>query len=162
MPPSPSASFASSPRPPAEDWARILADGGPDEAQIQVALQTAVDRWSGGRWALSTRLGQGGSGVVLAAEDARLGRVAIKFTHADDRGKAEREAALMQRAAHEHVCRLFEHAMIADSLHAMVIELLSMGSLEELRKCSVDGRIREFEVVRMASHILSALSFMHG
>jgi serine/threonine protein kinase len=51
--------------------------------------------------------------------------------------------------------------MLADSLHAMVIELLTKGSLEELRKRSADGRIREFECVRMASHILSALSFTH-
>ena len=68
----------------------------------------------------------------------------------------------MHRVAHEHVCRLFEHAMLAGSLHAMVIELLSKGSLEELRKRSADGRIREFECVRMASHVISALTYMHG
>ena len=152
---------------PAEDWGRVLRPSahpltGPDEAQIQAALQGAVDRWKAGRWVLSKRLGQGSSGVVLEATDARLGRVAIKFTHAEDRGKTEREAALMQRVAHEHVCRLFEHAMLADSLHVMVIELLSKGSLEQLRKRSAVGRIREFECVRMASHVLSALSFMHG
>ena len=111
---------------------------------------------------LSQQLGRGSSGVVLAAEDARLGRVAIEFMHSEDRGEAEREAALMQRVAHEHVCKLFEHALIADSLHAMVIELLTKGSLEEVRTRSADGRICEFECVRMASHILSALTFMHS
>ena len=34
--------------------------------------------------------------------------------------KAEREAALMQRVAHEHVCKLFEHSMLGGSLHTMV------------------------------------------
>ncbi len=39
--------------------------------------------------------------MVLAAEDARLGRIAIKFTHAEDRGKAEREAALANGSMEE-------------------------------------------------------------
>jgi hypothetical protein len=154
----PSATFAS-PR-PSHDWASILAS--PDREEIQTSLQRAVDRWRAGRWVMSKWLGQGGSGVVLAAEDTRLGHVAIKFTCSEDRGKVEREAALMQRVAHEHVCRLFEHEVLAGSLHAMVIELLTKGSLDELRKRAPTNRIREFECVRMASHVLSALTFMHS
>eukprot|EP01043_Picozoa_sp_COSAG02_P044107 COSAG02_NODE_3903_length_6061_cov_2.511238_1_plen_1174_part_00 len=155
-------SSAVTPRRPhdaAQDWARTLAS--PEEAEVRAALQAAVEQWRAGRWVLSKQLGRGGSGVVFAAEDTRLGKVAIKFTHCAERGKLEREAALMQRVSHQHVCRMFEHTML-DSLHAMVLELLTKGTLEELRKRSAGARIREFECVRMASHVLSALGFMHG
>ena len=66
----------------------------------------------------------------------------------------------MHRVAHEHVCKMFDTAVLDGSLHIMVLELLNKGSLDEqLRR---HGRIREFEVARMGLHVLSGLGFMHS
>ena len=85
---------------------------------------------------------------MFKASDTKLGPIAIKFTHRENRKKADREAALMQRASHNNVCRFFEHKMLERSLHAMVLERLTRGTLDDLRKGSANGRIREFECVR--------------
>eukprot|EP01046_Picozoa_sp_COSAG06_P002688 COSAG06_NODE_97_length_24284_cov_6.792270_15_plen_1556_part_00 len=143
---------------PAEiKWGPIMAGLAPAR---KIALQGALDSWQTGRWTVADPLGAGGSGVVFAAKDSRLGQVAVKFTCAgEDLRKAEREAALMQRVAHEHVCRLFEHNTISGGLCIMVMELLNKGSLEE--RISKEQRIREFEVVKMGFDVLSALAFIH-
>ncbi len=74
----------------------------------------------------------------------------------------EREAALMQRVAHQHVCKLFEHHVSQDGqLFGMVMELLDSGSLAQRIQGSVDGRIREFEVIQIAFDILAGLAHMH-
>ena len=145
--------------PQSPQWPDVLA--GPADAR-QGALQGALEVWHAGRWVVQDELGQGGCGVVLGASDTRLGRVAIKFSMGEDARKAEREAALMQRVAHEHVCKIFEHSILDGGLSAMVLELLSGGSLEEVLRDSADGRIREFEVVKMASHVLLGVGWMHS
>ena len=100
---------------------------------------------------------------MFASSDSRLGSVAIKFTLGEEQKKLEREAALMQRVAHQHVCKLFEHHVSADGqLFGMVMELLESGSLAQRIKESADGRIREFEVIQIAFDILAGLAHMHG
>jgi tetratricopeptide (TPR) repeat protein len=66
------------------------------------------------RYRLAERLGAGGLGVVLAAEDPELGRrVAIKLirTGSTDRraiDRLEREAAALARVSHPHVVGVFD------------------------------------------------------
>ena len=74
----------------------------------------------------------------------------------------EREAALMQRCAHENVCKLFESQVDVDGVCGLVLELLDKGSLEQAMDAAPDKRIREFEVTRLSLHILAALVFMHS
>ena len=68
----------------------------------------------------------------------------------------------MQRVAHERVCKLFEHRVLAGGLFGMVLELLGGGSLAERIADSLDGRVREFEVMQVAFDVLPALEFMHS
>jgi hypothetical protein len=108
-------------------WGALLATDGPDRLH---ALQAAADGWQAGRWVLQERLlGQGGGGAVFESTDKHHApaRVAIKFVHTDDGGRATitREAALMQRVAHQHICKLYEHQVSGDGLLCgMVLELL--------------------------------------
>jgi hypothetical protein len=127
------------------------------------ALQSALDAWHDGRWILTeTELGRGSAGVVIRCSDRRLGSVAIKFSRVKEPKKLEREAALMQRVAHAHVCKLYEHGEIGGGLCGLVMEHLSMGALSDLAKADPRRRISEGHVTQMASQILSALSFIHG
>lgn len=153
---SPMLRASSSPR----AWAAAIGDGGDDARRA--ALQDVVEAWRPGRWQLSAVLGRGGSGVVFASSDTRLGRVAIKFVHNEMPEKLEREAALMQRCAHENVCKLFESQVDEDGVCGLVLELLDKGSLEQAMDAAPDKRIREFEVTRLSLHILAALVFMHS
>eukprot|EP01047_Picozoa_sp_COSAG01_P089259 COSAG01_NODE_21408_length_903_cov_2.309701_1_plen_250_part_01 len=90
-------------------WGELLFEPARQEER-RAALQAAVDTWYPRRLTLGQReLGRGSSGVVFACTDKRLGRVAIKFSHAAEPQKLEREAALMQRVAHDNICALREH-----------------------------------------------------
>ena len=72
----------------------------------------------------------------------------------------EREAALMQRVAHQHVCKLYEHRALADGqLFAMIMELLERGTLAS--RIKDHGQIPESEVIRIAFDILSGLMHIH-
>ena len=105
---------------------------------------------------------RGSSGAVFGSSDSRLGKVAIKFTHGEEQKKLEREAALMQRVAHEHVCKYYEHHVSPDGqLFGIVMEVLESGSLAQRIKESADGRIREFEVIQIAFDVLAGLAHMH-
>jgi serine/threonine protein kinase len=69
-----------------------------------------------GRYRVRQRLGEGGMGVVYAAEDERLGRrVAIKKLHrkSEDPSARERlwrEARAAARLNHPNVCQVYEIA----------------------------------------------------
>eukprot|EP01046_Picozoa_sp_COSAG06_P062863 COSAG06_NODE_14351_length_1164_cov_1.058216_2_plen_318_part_01 len=68
----------------------------------------------------------------------------------------------MQRVAHDRICHLFElHVSHDGLLFGMILELFAHGNLAERIKNSVDGRMREFEVIQMAFNVLSALEYMH-
>jgi hypothetical protein len=128
--------------------------------QLEV-LQATADKWQPGRWRLDSVAGSGSSGVVVSARDNRLGRTALKFSCGDARLR-EREAALMQRVSHPHVCRLHEHASLdGGALFGMCLEYMGGGSLQQLMNAAPDGRIRQLEVARMAFHVLQALQHIH-
>eukprot|EP01043_Picozoa_sp_COSAG02_P038966 COSAG02_NODE_3043_length_7483_cov_14.489166_2_plen_1135_part_00 len=142
-------------------WKAVLATTGPER---QLRLQTVLDRWHPRRWVLDQQeLGHGADGVVFRSMDSHVGEVAVKFSCGDEPHKLAREAALMQRVAHPHVCGLYEHHLSDDGqLFGMVLELLEKGSLQQRIKNAPDGRMREFEVVQMVFDVLSALKFMHS
>ena len=145
--------------PLSERWVAVLASAGPDRTR---RLQRVLDGWHPDRWVIDEHeLGHGSSGAVFRSTDTRLGAIAIKFSHSDEPRKLEREAALMQRVAHERVCRLYEHHVSKDGqLFGMVLELLGKGSLAQRIQEAADGRLREFEVVQMAFDVLSALKYV--
>jgi hypothetical protein len=146
--------------PLSERWVAVLASAGPDRTR---RLQRVLDGWHPHRWVIDEHeLGHGSSGAVFRSTDTRLGEIAIKFSHSDEPRKLEREAALMQRVAHERVCRLYEHHVSEDGqLFGMVLELLGKGSLAQRIQEATEGRLREFEVVQMAFDVLSALKYVH-
>ena len=147
--------------PPSHRWEPLLASDGPER---RAALQGALDGWHSGRWVIKEEaLGRGSSGAVFESSDSHLGSVAIKFSHNTEPRKLVREAALMQRVAHERVCKLYEyHVADEGRLMGMVMELLEKGNLAQRIKSSLDGHIREFEVIQVAFDVLSALESMHG
>lgn len=127
------------------DWQAVLEDC--DQSRQLAHLQAASEQWSARRWVLKRRLGQGGGGIVFLAVDQRLGPVALKFSC----GEREREAALLQRVSHPHICRLFEYGSIVDgigsngkngngALFGMCLDYLDGGSLEELSHGEYDTR----------------------
>src|SRR5262245_24620015 len=65
-----------------------------------------------GRYRILHKLGQGGMGIVYAAEDPTLGRrVALKtITHPDEesRRRFRREARAAASVSHPHACPIFE------------------------------------------------------
>ena len=148
----------------AKDWSLILAE----EEGRRDHLQAAVEGWKAGRWAIKDpAVGQGGGGVVFSSSDTHLGTVALKFMHGDEPKKPQREADLMQRVAHEHVCKLHESRVLDGGLFVMVMEMLDGGSLAE-RMLPQGGseeeavHLPELEVIDMGADILSALAHMHG
>eukprot|EP01047_Picozoa_sp_COSAG01_P087612 COSAG01_NODE_20235_length_964_cov_1.375723_2_plen_206_part_01 len=93
-------------------WRQLLFDPA-RQVQRHAALQAAADAWHPKRWTLEqVALGNGSSGVVFACTDRQLGQVAIKFSYAEEPQKLEREAALMQRVAHENICALRAHRLL--------------------------------------------------
>ena len=142
-------------------WGRMLAS--PRAEDRRAALQAALDGWRPQRWIIEPQeLGHGGSGVVFKALDSRLGVVAIKFVYSEEVQKLEREAALMQRVAHDRICRVYEYHVAQDRrLGGMILELCTGGTLREAIRGAPDGRLREFSVSRLAVHLLSALVHMH-
>ena len=99
--------------------------------------------------------------MVFACDDKRLGQVAIKFSAAEDPEKLQREARLMQRVAHPHICKYYEHFALGGGLSGVVLELLDGGSLAQLAQQS-GGRMAEQDVTVVALQILEALNFMHS
>ena len=65
------------------------------------------------------------SGKVIAAQDSRIDRVAIKFVPTGNPEEVQREVALLQRVSHEHICTFHELRVLEGGLHAIVIEALN-------------------------------------
>jgi eukaryotic-like serine/threonine-protein kinase len=116
-----------------------------------------------GPYRIVRKLGEGGMGVVYAAEDERLHRaVAIKcIREAGDttaRERFMREARAAASLSHPNVCQLFD---IGDSEGTpfLVMELLDGESLfDRLGR----GTIPLAEAIRIALAILTALEALHG
>ena len=126
-------------------------------------LQAQLDCWRPRRWVLQHELGRGGSGLVLRATDSRLTAVAIKFrlVTTDSHEKVEREAAILQRVRHPHVCAVEEYNYFeAVGLFAVVMELLE-GTLQQRLEAQPAGKLGQHEVARITFQLLQALQHVH-
>ena len=116
-----------------------------------------------GPYRIVRKLGEGGMGVVYAAEDERLHRaVAIKtIREAGDSSARERflrEARAAASLSHPNVCQLFD---IGDTEGTpfLVMELLDGESLAERL---TRGALPLAEAIRITLAILTALEALHG
>jgi serine/threonine-protein kinase len=116
-----------------------------------------------GPYRILRKLGEGGMGVVYAAEDERLHRtVAIKtIRDAGDSSARERffrEARAAASLSHPNVCQLFD---IGDQsgLPFLVMELLDGEPLAEVAK---RGALPLNDAVQITLAILTALDALHG
>src|SRR5262252_2659992 len=115
-----------------------------------------------GRYRILPKLGQGGMGVVYAAEDPSLGRrVALKtITHSDDdsRQRFRREARAAASVSHPNACQIFEIGEDAGRLF-IAMELLDGEPLAERLK---RGPLTLAETLSLGREMLSALDALHA
>ena len=115
-----------------------------------------------GRYRILHKLGQGGMGVVYAAEDTSLGRrVALKtITQPDDesRQRFRREARAAASVSHPHACQIFEIGEDTGRLF-IAMELLDGEPLAERLK---RGPLTLAESLNLGREMLSALDALHA
>ncbi len=115
-----------------------------------------------GRYRILHRLGQGGMGVVFAAEDSSLGRrVAVKtITEPDEsaRKRFRREARAAAGVNHPNVCQVYEIGEDGGQLF-IAMELLDGESLTDRL---ARGPLPMAEAVALGRGILGALQALHA
>ena len=115
-----------------------------------------------GRYRILHKLGQGGMGVVYAAEDPSLGRrVALKtITQPDEesRQRFRREARAAASVSHPHACQIFEIGEDAGRLF-IAMELLDGEPLAERLK---RGPLTLAETLTLGREMLAALDALHA
>ncbi len=115
-----------------------------------------------GRYRILHRLGQGGMGIVFAAEDDSLGRkVAVKTIAEPDesaRKRFRREARAAAGVNHPNVCQVYEIGEDGGQLF-IAMELLEGESLDSRLK---RGPLTVAETVKLARETLEALQALHG
>jgi serine/threonine-protein kinase len=114
-----------------------------------------------GRYRILHRLGQGGMGIVFAAEDETLGRrIAVKtISEPDDsaRKRFKREARAAAGVTHPNVCQVYDVG--EDSGHLYIaMELLEGEPLSSRLK---RGSLALAEALPLAQGMLSALQALH-
>jgi serine/threonine protein kinase len=113
---------------------------------------------------LSSFLGDGGTSEVWAAQDPRLGPVAIKVIKAGDphtevvRAIFAREQEVLSRARHPAVVRLLRTALHFER-PVMVLELLEGQNLASLT--ARQGPLSVGQVVHLAQRVASGLHHIH-
>jgi serine/threonine protein kinase len=115
-----------------------------------------------GRYRVLHRLGQGGMGIVFAAEDESLGRrVAVKTIAEPDesaRKRFRREARAAAAVNHPNVCQVYEIGEDGGRLF-IAMELLEGEPLaERLRR----GPLPVAETIALARSVLAALQALHA
>jgi TolB-like protein/tetratricopeptide (TPR) repeat protein/predicted Ser/Thr protein kinase len=127
-----------------------------------VAARDAASPDRIGRYRILHKLGQGGMGIVYAAEDPSLGRrVALKtITHPDEesRRRFRREARAAASVSHPHACQIFEIDEDSGRLY-IAMELLEGEPLSERLK---RGPLGVADALLLARETLSALGALHG
>ena len=86
--------------------------GAPRLEAVDAVLRGWRGDWPPSRWEAREELGKGeerDSCVVVGVEDSRIGRIAIKFVRMSKDVRLKREAATMQRAAHENICLCYDY-----------------------------------------------------
>jgi len=115
-----------------------------------------------GRYRILHKLGQGGMGVVYAAEDPSLGRrVALKtITRSDEesRERFRREARAAASVSHPHACQIFEIGEDTGRLF-IAMELLDGEPLSARLK---RGPLTLAEALSLGREMLSALGALHA
>jgi len=115
-----------------------------------------------GRYRILHRLGQGGMGIVFAAEDESLGRkVAVKTIAEPDesaRKRFRREARAAAGVNHPNVCQVYEIGEDAGQLF-IAMELLEGESLADRLK---RGPLSVAEAITLARQMFEALAALHG
>jgi eukaryotic-like serine/threonine-protein kinase len=118
-----------------------------------------------GRYRVTSKLGEGGMGVVYEAMDDRLGRpIALKVIREDTvnspvaRERFWREARVAARVNHPHICQIYEVGE-ADHQLFMAMERLDGESLS----ARLDrGAVPLAEAVRTGLDVLGALDALHA
>jgi serine/threonine protein kinase/tetratricopeptide (TPR) repeat protein len=130
----------------------------PDVARRELELPHTF-----GRYRLTEKLGEGGMGVVYAAEDSQLGRrVAIKTLHAAMTGanaqrRLLREARTAAGVNHPHICQVYEVDRFEDELF-IAMELLEGEALATRLE---RGPLPLREALQATGEILGALEELH-
>ncbi|HEV7842375.1 MAG TPA: serine/threonine-protein kinase, partial [Pyrinomonadaceae bacterium] len=113
------------------------------------------------------KLGEGGMGVVYAAEDLSLGRrVAIKFLSAESndkqfRARFLREARSISHLSHPHIATLYDYGETADAQPYIVMEIVSGRNLSEILHAGSLPLKRTLEIVEAVAEALGE-AHMHG
>ncbi len=114
-----------------------------------------------GHFVLRERLGEGGMGVVYAAEDADLGRrVAVKLVRDESpalRARLLREAQAMARVSHPNIVRVHEIGGVGDGLF-IAMELIDGVTLSRWLATRRPWR----EVVAMFAAVGAGLAAVHA
>jgi serine/threonine protein kinase len=114
-----------------------------------------------GRYRLLHKVGQGGMGVVYAAQDETLGRrVAVKTIAEPDeqaRKRFRREARAAAGVNHPNVCQVYEIGEDSGRLF-IAMELLEG---EPLSECLKKGPLPVAEVIALGRGMLAALAALH-
>src|SRR5262245_23114902 len=116
-----------------------------------------------GPYRILNKLGEGGMGVVYAAEDPRLGRaVALKTVRAElageeTRERLRREARAAATISHPNVCQLYEIGEYEGELF-IAMELLQGESLSAR---IARGALTVSDAVHIALDVLAALGALH-
>jgi len=117
-----------------------------------------------GRYAIFETLGEGGMGVVYAAEDLRLKRrVAVKTIHrhlADEttRRRMWREARTASAVSHPNICQIYEFGEHEGELF-LAMELLEGEALSDRLE---RGPLPLREALEIGTEISTALDAVHG
>src|SRR5262245_54130989 len=143
-------------------WLERLLGFTSSGAPVPVAARAAETPDRIGRYRILHKLGQGGMGVVYAAEDPSLGRrVALKtITHSDDdsRQRFRREARAAASVSHPNACQIFEIGEDAGRLF-IAMELLDGEPLAERLK---RGPLPLADTLSLGREMLSALDALHA
>ena len=116
-----------------------------------------------GHYRITRKIGQGGMGVVFAAEDEILRRpVAVKIYHRSlgdaARDRLWREARIAAAVNHPNICQIYEAG--EDKEQVFISMELLQG--EPLDRVLARGPLPAFEAVQMMLDLLSALETLHG
>nr|MBA3806126.1 protein kinase [Acidobacteriota bacterium] len=111
------------------------------------------------------KLGEGGMGIVYAAEDLSLGRrVAIKFLSETSDGKQFRarflhEARSISHLSHPHIATIYDYGETPDHQPYIVMEIITGRTLSELLR---EGSMPIMRAVEIAEAIAEALGEAHA
>jgi serine/threonine protein kinase/Tfp pilus assembly protein PilF len=113
---------------------------------------------------ITEKLGEGGMGIVYAAEDTHLGRqVAIKFLPPESNGhhyraRFLREARAISALSHPNIATIYDGGETEDERPFIVMELVTGKTLSDLLEA---GEINLSEGLRIIESVAEALAAAH-